>query len=102
MSISSLSDNTQTIEKTLKPGSVEAHQNASKTDNIKYQRDISALLIRIADTALYCSKQPKCLTCGITSDDTSPGTKCRKCGGHNFTQGKNQVTVFDDNIMEID
>jgi diguanylate cyclase (GGDEF)-like protein len=101
--VASLKDNAKYIEKTLSIADLKniyEINNAAQTDwqkieSVKFQ--ISELLLKMADMALYKSKQTKCEKCGFVSQKPHDfiNDRCPKCKSHQLIKGRNKVIAFE-------
>ncbi|MBN1798761.1 MAG: diguanylate cyclase [Spirochaetales bacterium] len=100
--VASLKDNAKYIEKTLKIANLKdiyevdnaAEADWQKIENIKFQ--ISELLLKMADTALYKAKQTECKKCGFVSKKSHDflNDRCSKCKSDELIKGRNKVITF--------
>ncbi len=100
--IASLKDNAEYIEKTLQIANLKdiyeiknpTETDWQKIDNIKFQ--ISELLLKMADTALYDAKQTACRECGFSSKKPHDflNDRCSQCNSDNLELGRNKIITF--------
>ncbi len=100
--VSSLKENAAYIEKELNLSSIENIYETRNTNKVnwnsleKIKFQITELLLKMADIALYSAKQTACSKCNYSSEKahTFFNNTCPKCSGNDLILGRNKVALF--------
>jgi predicted Zn-ribbon and HTH transcriptional regulator len=100
--VASLKDNSSYIEKTMSIVSLESMYEIKNMETINWEQieksklEIAALLLKMADVALYGAKYSTCKKCGFSSEKYHLfiDEKCPNCGGVDVAFGRNKVVAF--------
>jgi diguanylate cyclase (GGDEF)-like protein len=74
-----------------------SHSGVDWVRNRQLKKGLPAILLKMADIAMYEAKKTKCGQCGFQSLDTNDfyDNRCSQCGHKNIQHGRDRIVLFD-------